>query len=619
MRRTLFSLLAVLVLVAFPVGAQIQFGGNLPDSASACYDSIGKVMPLQFGVNAVTVPSGTTFTLADGSTLVAAETMTFTLGATEYFSVDASSTAHTETSGAVRFTLSSSTADANLLNLALTVPNGTSSGVNVYVGKVVLTANDADADVDGVLWSAAATTNAAAGSYEFFESYDCAENTIGACTAGLVFASSGTAGGMTSAIDASAANITNSLSTGSNPILGDNSDSFTIGATDATFTVIRNDAGVVTYNCADNNANADCVFAAGGTGISTLGSATSASAAITTDGTGTGELVVPNDSISLTTETDGNYVASVATSSATGLTGGAAGSEGTAISLAFDYTATVGADPALAANTCVFGVNGLVCEGATADGFEYFFTLPDPGADVTATFPTAAGTIVGSGDTGTVTGTMIGNDAVDGADLADSVTMDGNQAFIGDYDFIVATANVSEAGLEAASGNVSKINCVGGICQAKLTFTDVPVSILNTTGPGHNCFGGVKIYDFPLGWINRLGVVASFTSITFGAGGLADDSDGDVGFGSVTAVEDGGLAGTEVDWVPSTELTQAVGGVVPAELATSTVTEQTLCDGSSAACDLFMNFEFDDADCSAADTLAVTGYAIVSWINLGDN
>jgi hypothetical protein len=54
----------------------------------------------------------------------------------------------------------------------------------------------------------------------------------------------------------------------------------------------------------------------------------------------------------------------------------------------------------------------LVFEGATEDAHETTLTVVDPTADRTITFPNVTGTVVTTGDTGTVSRTMIANDAI---------------------------------------------------------------------------------------------------------------------------------------------------------------------------------------------------------------
>jgi hypothetical protein len=59
----------------------------------------------------------------------------------------------------------------------------------------------------------------------------------------------------------------------------------------------------------------------------------------------------------------------------------------------------------------------IVFEGATADAFETTLTVTDPTADRTITLPNVTGTVVTTGDTGTVTGTMIATDTIVNADI----------------------------------------------------------------------------------------------------------------------------------------------------------------------------------------------------------
>ena len=62
---------------------------------------------------------------------------------------------------------------------------------------------------------------------------------------------------------------------------------------------------------------------------------------------------------------------------------------------------------------------GIIFEGATADDFETNLRVVDPTADRTITFPDVTGTVVTTGDTGSITGTMIANDTIAEANMAD--------------------------------------------------------------------------------------------------------------------------------------------------------------------------------------------------------
>lgn len=76
----------------------------------------------------------------------------------------------------------------------------------------------------------------------------------------------------------------------------ENSESINAG-TDATFDFTRNDAGVVTITCSDDDASAGCVYDAGGASPIVVGSADVTAITLTTDDTGTAEAVLPVNSV----------------------------------------------------------------------------------------------------------------------------------------------------------------------------------------------------------------------------------------------------------------------------------------------------------------------------------
>ena len=61
---------------------------------------------------------------------------------------------------------------------------------------------------------------------------------------------------------------------------------------------------------------------------------------------------------------------------------------------------------------------GIIFEGSTADGFETTINVVDPTADRTITLPNITGTVITTGDTGSITGTMIAADTVGEANMA---------------------------------------------------------------------------------------------------------------------------------------------------------------------------------------------------------
>ena len=61
----------------------------------------------------------------------------------------------------------------------------------------------------------------------------------------------------------------------------------------------------------------------------------------------------------------------------------------------------------------------IIFEGATDDAYETTLTVADPTADRTITLPNVTGTVVTTGDTGTVTATMLAANSVDSSELVD--------------------------------------------------------------------------------------------------------------------------------------------------------------------------------------------------------
>ena len=66
------------------------------------------------------------------------------------------------------------------------------------------------------------------------------------------------------------------------------------------------------------------------------------------------------------------------------------------------------------------GATGIQFEGSTADNFETILNVVDPTADRIITLPNVTGTVVTTGDVGTVTGTMIALGTIVNADIADN-------------------------------------------------------------------------------------------------------------------------------------------------------------------------------------------------------
>ena len=82
-------------------------------------------------------------------------------------------------------------------------------------------------------------------------------------------------------------------------------------------------------------------------------------------------------------------------------------------------TEKIGAASPTFTGTVLLGQNAVLAfEGSTDDGNETTITVTDPTADRTITIPDVTGTVITTGDTGTVTSTMIANATIADADIS---------------------------------------------------------------------------------------------------------------------------------------------------------------------------------------------------------
>ena len=137
-------------------------------------------------------------------------------------------------------------------------------------------------------------------------------------------------------------------------------------------------------------------FTASGTGTHTLGQISFASSTITSSGS----TVTVDDDLSLSAGK--TLTADNISSSQDFVDFGAK----QVVTSSYFYSSAAPGDPA------------LVFEGATQNGFETIFTVVEPSADGVITIPNETGTLVTTGSSAVVTGTMIGLDTVAEANMA---------------------------------------------------------------------------------------------------------------------------------------------------------------------------------------------------------
>ena len=153
--------------------------------------------------------------------------------------------------------------------------------------------------------------------------------------------------------------------------------------------------------------------------------------------------------------------------------------------------------------------------------------------------------------------------------------------------------------------------------KTTFTFTDFAAAL--TDEAGVVAYSGNKIYDCPAGVIQFIGAVADL-DLTLSAAGVNADWDGDFAIGTVTASNNGTLASTEQNILPTTATPQASGSATTAN-GFSTASENINVDGTSTAVDVYLNFLVDDADHDVTSTptnIIVNGTITLFWRNLGD-
>ena len=120
-----------------------------------------------------------------------------------------------------------------------------------------------------------------------------------------------------------------------------------------------------------------------------------------------------------------------------------------------------------------FGQNAnIVFEGATDDANETTLTVADPTADRTITLPNVTGTVITTGDTGTVATGMIADSAITSAKITDGTIATGDIADDAITTAKISDANVTTALIQDASVTTAKL-ASDAVTTAKITDANV--------------------------------------------------------------------------------------------------------------------------------------------------
>jgi len=164
---------------------------------------------------------------------------------------------------------------------------------------------------------------------------------------------------------------------------------------------------------------------------------------------------------------------SISTTSASGI------ASSTAVKTAYDLAnAALPKSGGIVTGNLEIGSTGsFTFEGATADGFETTLAVVDPTADRTITFPNVTGTVITTGDTGTVTGTMIADGTIVNAEISNTAAIAFSKlASLSSANIIVGNASGVPSGV-AMTGDVTITNAgVTAIASNVIVNADVSSS-----------------------------------------------------------------------------------------------------------------------------------------------
>jgi hypothetical protein len=203
------------------------------------------------------------------------------------------------------------------------------------------------------------------------------------------------------------------------------------------------------------------------------------------------------------------------------------------------------------------GNGGVAFEGSTDDGFETTLTVVDPTADRTITLPNVTGTVVTTGDTGTVATAMIADSAVTTAKVADSAITSAKIA-----DLTIATGDIADGAI--TSGKIAT-GAVGTVKIDDLSITTAKIvdSAVTAAKIASDAVTTVKILD-----ANVTTAKIANSAIT-----SAKIADGTIATGDIA---DGAVTSAKI----------ADGTIVAGDIADGAVTSAKILDGTIVDADI---------------------------------
>jgi hypothetical protein len=268
-------------------------------------------------------------------------------------------------------------------------------------------------------------------------------------------------------------------------------------------------------------------------------------------------------------------------------------------------------------NPAAVGVfdTSITFEGATADAYETTLQVVDPTADRTITLPDVSGTVVTSGDTGTVTATMLAADSVTTAKILNANVTAAKLASDSVETAKIVDANVTAAKLAADSVTTAKI-LDSNVTAAKLAADSVTTAKIldaNVTDAklAANSVTNAKIADSAVDTAeiaNNAVTTAKITDLNVTTGKLAD---GAVTTAKITDanVTAGKLAADSVETAKIAD-----GAVTSAKIANDTIVDADINSAAAIAQSKISGLTTD-----LAAKLALAGGTMTGAIAMGTN
>jgi len=296
--------------------------------------------------------------------------------------------------------------------------------------------------------------------------------------------------------------------------------------------------------------------------VITLGGDLSGSVTLTNLGSGTLTATIASNSVALGTDTTGNYVNDI--TAGTGVTVTHTPAEGSSPTVAIGQSVATSDAPTFAGLT----LNGsVVFEGTTADAFETTLIVADPTADNTVTIPNITGTVVTTGDTGSVTSTMI----------ADGTIVNGD---------INASAGIALSKLETSTaGNIIVYNA-SGVPTAVAETGDVTISDTGVTAIATGVIVNADVNASAAIELSKLATSTAGNIIVYNSSGVptavAETGDVTISDTGVTAIASGVIVDADVNAsaaIAHSKLANATAGQILLGTTTTGVVTATTVTG----------------------------------------